>query len=75
MNTSRMESQLLTIARDFLRELEAERAVQAISLDASLERDLGIDSLGKVELFHRIEKQFSVRLPEVPWLRQNLYVI
>lgn len=64
MNTSQMESQLLSIARDFLHELEAERAVQAISLDASLERDLGIDSLGKVELFHRIEKQFSVQLPE-----------
>lgn len=64
MNTSKMESQLLSIAHDFLHELEAERAVQAISLDASLERDLGIDSLGKVELFHRIEKQFSVRLPE-----------
>lgn len=64
MNSSRMESQLLAITRDFLHELEAERAVQAISLDASLERDLGIDSLGKVELFHRIEKQFSVRLPE-----------
>ncbi len=64
MNASQIESQLLSIVRDFLHELEAERAVQAISLDASLERDLGIDSLGKVELFHRIEKQFSVRLPE-----------
>ena len=59
-----IELQLLSIAHDFLHELEAERALQAITLNASLERDLGIDSLGKVELFLRIEKAFSVRLPE-----------
>jgi len=59
-----IEIQLLSIVRQFLSELEAERAMQAISLDAALDRDLGIDSLGKVELLHRIEKEFSVRLPD-----------
>ena len=59
-----MEQRILSIVREFLVELEASRALQGISLDASLERDIGIDSLGKVELFHRIETQFSVRFPE-----------
>jgi fatty-acyl-CoA synthase len=59
-----LEEQLLIITRDFLSELQAERALQAVTLNASLERELGIDSLGKVELFHRIEKHFSLQLPE-----------
>ena len=33
-------------------------------LDSSLERDLGIDSLARVELLLRIERAFDVRLPE-----------
>ena len=34
------------------------------SLDDSLERDLGLDSLARVELVTRIEQAFLVRLPE-----------
>ena len=34
------------------------------TLDASLERDLGLDSLARVELISRIEDGFGVRLPE-----------
>jgi len=64
MSTTQIEKQLLSIARDFLKELHADRAIQAISLDASLERELGIDSLGRVELFHRIENTLSLRLSE-----------
>jgi fatty-acyl-CoA synthase len=60
----KIENQLLTITREFLQQLSAERALQAISIDASLERDLGLDSLSKVELFHRIENTFSIQLPE-----------
>ena len=63
-NRKLIEERLLSILHELLVELEADRALQAISLDASLERDLGLDSLGKVELFQRIEKAFSVRLPE-----------
>jgi 1-acyl-sn-glycerol-3-phosphate acyltransferase len=36
----------------------------AVSLDSSLERDLGFDSLGRVELLARIEQVFGVSLPE-----------
>ncbi len=35
-----------------------------IALDASFDRDLGLDSLGRVELLHRIERVFDVTLPE-----------
>lgn len=59
-----VESQLLLLTRQFLLEQETERAVRAIALDASLEKQLGIDSLGKVELLHRIEKMFDVQLPD-----------
>lgn len=59
-NIKELDSQLLTITRHFLLEQEMKTAVRAISLTASFERDLGIDSLGKVELFHRIEKAFDV---------------
>ena len=59
-NKSDIESQLLLLTRQFLFEQESERAVYAVTLDASFERQLGIDSLGKVELFHRIEKYFGI---------------
>lgn len=62
--TQEIENRLFELVQKFLRELQAERALRAISLDASLERDLGIDSLGKVELIHRIEHEYSIHLPE-----------
>jgi acyl carrier protein len=34
------------------------------SLDSSLEKDLGLDSLARVELVLRLEKEFGVALPE-----------
>lgn len=63
-NVSIIESQLLLLTRQFLLEQETEQAVRAVTKEASLERQLGIDSLGKVELFHRIEKKFGVQLPD-----------
>ncbi|CEG61208.1 AMP-binding protein [Legionella micdadei] len=59
-----IEQGLLALVNQFLKDLDAERALKNISLEASLGRDLGIDSVGKVELFTRIEKTFSLRLPE-----------
>ena len=35
------------------------------TLHSSLERDLGIDSLGRAELLVRMEREFDVRLPEL----------
>ena len=36
----------------------------SITLDTSLERDLGLDSLGRVELMQRSERTFGVSLPD-----------
>ncbi len=35
-----------------------------ITLDSALDRDLGFDSLSRVELFLRLERAFAVKLPE-----------
>lgn len=59
-----IEAKLYQLATDFLRELGAERALQNLSINASLDKDLGIDSLGKVELIHRINTQFKIQLSE-----------
>lgn len=59
-----LEKQLLHLTREFLLEMETERALRGISLAANLERDLGIDSIGRVELFKRIEDNFGVDLPD-----------
>ncbi|HEV8580580.1 MAG TPA: AMP-binding protein [Thermoanaerobaculia bacterium] len=56
---------VLEIARGLARELQPQgRSWQSLTLDSSLERDLGLDSLGRVELLARLEKAFGVRLPE-----------
>lgn len=56
--------QLIDVTREFLKEINAEYAQQAISLDASLDRDLGLGSLERAELFRRIEKKLSVKFSD-----------
>ncbi|OHV78720.1 AMP-binding protein [Ensifer sp. LCM 4579] len=55
---------LIAIVTEFVRELHSQRA-DAIEIAPSsrIERDLGIDSLGRTELTLRIERAFQVRLP------------
>jgi acyl carrier protein len=36
----------------------------SVTLDSSLERELGLDSLARVELVLRLEREFAVSLPE-----------
>ena len=56
---------LLTIVHAVLRELHPHRADGlAPSLDSRLERELGLDSLGRVELLLRVEREFGVGLPD-----------
>jgi len=45
-------------------ELQSGAAAQTIQLDDSLERDIGLDSLARVELLARIERRFGLALPE-----------
>lgn len=56
---------LLEIATDLMTELhpDASRYVD-IRLDSDLDRDLGLDSLARIELIARIEKRYGVRLNE-----------
>lgn len=56
--------QLLVITRQFLAEMKAQRAADAVSLNAVLDKELGIGSLEKAELLSRIEKNFGVTLSE-----------
>ena len=59
-----LDKKLLAIVGDFLSEFKSERALSHLTLNASLEKDLGIDSLGRVELFLRIEKAFAVKFED-----------
>lgn len=55
---------LLQVVEAVSGELHPAKAPPAAALDSRLDRDLGIDSLGRAELIARIEREFSVRLPE-----------
>jgi acyl carrier protein len=63
-STEALARTLLAIITELLRESGQTGREKLVHLDHSLERDLGIDSLAKVELIMRIERAFDVRLPE-----------
>ena len=55
---------LLGVVADLVRELHPQRSrFLVIEPSSRIERDLGIDSLGRTELILRIERAFRVRLP------------
>src|SRR5262249_52835367 len=55
---------LVAIVQELVRELRGQRAgVIDVSLSSRLDRDLGIDSLGRTELVLRLEREFGVRMP------------
>ena len=56
---------LLDVARELAVELHPDRAPDLIvGLDSHLDRDLGLDSLGRAELMLRLERAFAIALPE-----------
>ena len=58
------ERDLIAIVSELARELHPQHIRRAdVSLATRLERDLGIDSLGRTELAQRLERAFGVRLP------------
>ncbi|MDH3522341.1 MAG: AMP-binding protein [Acidobacteriota bacterium] len=56
--------ELLAIVGEVVAELHPGAAGQRPTLDSSLDRDLALDSLGRIELVGRLEKAFDVGLPE-----------
>jgi acyl carrier protein len=55
---------LIAIVAAMLDELRPNAPAHRIALDDDIERDLGLDSLSRVELASRIEQAFGVRLPD-----------
>ena len=56
---------VLGLVRDLTLELHPhKRRDLVVELDSGLDRDLGFDSLSRVELFSQLERRFRVRLPE-----------
>ena len=56
---------VLSVVQQLVLELHPHRRSRRhIGLDARLDRDLGIDSLGRVELLYRLERGFGVSLPQ-----------
>lgn len=63
ISQQQIESELIAITGQLLSE-QGVPYRREIQLDASLQRQLGIDSLSRAELFQRIEKSFSISMPD-----------
>ena len=59
-----LASSLLEILRDLITTVGDGRGLGNLGLDASLERELGLGSLERVELLGRVEARWGLRLPE-----------
>jgi len=58
-------TRLLALLRELLLEIrQSSRAVEGLSLESHVDRDLALDSLARTELLQRIEKVFQIRLDE-----------
>lgn len=60
----KMDKELITLARALLAETTDAHLSRELNLQSSLQYHLGLDSLGRAELFRRIEKQWKVDLPD-----------
>jgi len=61
-STSQAEMRLLGLVQEVAHELNPSRTAPVALLDSRLDRDLGIDSIGRAELVLRIEAAFGVTL-------------
>lgn len=55
--------ELIAVVSGLVRELRGPGTHVNVTLSSRLDRDLGIDSLGRTELVLRIEREFRIRLP------------
>ena len=63
-NDEAIEERVVAIVAALVEELGGSAARMSVTARASLERDLGIGSLERVELLVRLEEVFGVRLPD-----------
>ncbi len=62
---SEAAARLLKVVTDFVVEVHPERRENLhLTAESRLDRDLGLDSLGRAELLSRLEREFRVALPE-----------
>jgi acyl-CoA synthetase (AMP-forming)/AMP-acid ligase II/acyl carrier protein len=59
-----LEAQVLGIVRAVVRELHPHRTELLVTLESSLDRDLGLDSLARSELLLRISEATQIELPD-----------
>jgi len=59
-----VRERVLDVVRELLEELGSHGALPQLSASSSLERDLGLGSLERVELLTRLENAFGMRLPD-----------
>jgi len=63
---------VLDVTRQVTLELHPHRRRElALDLDSALDRDLGFDSLSRVELLMRMERTFHLRFPRRCWPRRR----
>ena len=61
----RTAESLLQVIQELVSEVHPNRsAPETITLDSTFEKDLGLDSLARVELIARVESRFKLALPE-----------
>lgn len=59
-----LERALLALVTGTLRDLQPDAPPPRVTLGSRLDSDLGLDSLGRMELLLRVEREFGVDLPE-----------
>jgi len=62
---------VLDVVKQLVRELQTNQVVEYINLDSRFEREIGLDSLSRVELLSRIENRFNIALPEHIYVDAN----
>ena len=59
-----LRQRVMDVLRGLLEELGSHGALETLSTNSNLDRDLGLGSLERVELLTRLETAFGVRLPD-----------
>jgi acyl carrier protein len=63
--TEQTTKDLLRVIAKLVQEVHSQHSeFEPVALDSAFEKDLGLDSLSRVELIARVEKQFDLALPE-----------